>query len=350
MPGCDALRDATRGCRVIVLAATEAEAEPLRAAMLKPERHTVATKTIYVGGFEAKAPDSPVNGIPPDGARWMVRAVLAITGCDKANTAHLLTCLLQAMTPAPLLVLQVGIAGAFLGGGPGPGATVGDIVIATRETYSDVGSSSPVGWYTAAELDLPIACVNGIETGGVFPLDAALVLSAADAISEVDWTDIIPADSTPSLENVTWPLGVRPPGAMPAVLLGPCITSSRVTGIRSEGEVLAQSFGALAESMEGAAAAHVCALYGVPFLELRGISNLVGDRDRDGWRVERAVAVAGRAAMAVVAELGTLPLAGAGRGAGAQPGTGTHSGDAGAAGGVAAAGGGPDLGEVGLGG
>jgi futalosine hydrolase len=53
--------------------------------------------------------------------------------------------------------------------------------------------------------------------------------------------------------------------------------------------------------MEGAAAAHVCALYGVPFLEVRGISNLVGDRDRQSWQVEEAVAVAGRAALALVA-------------------------------------------------
>ena len=50
--------------------------------------------------------------------------------------------------------------------------------------------------------------------------------------------------------------------------------------------------------MEGAAAAHICALYEVPFLEIRGISNLVADRDRGSWQVDRAVAVAGRAALA----------------------------------------------------
>ena len=38
-----------------------------------------------------------------------------VTGVDKVNAAHLLTCLLQARRPR--LVLQAGIAGAFAGGG-----------------------------------------------------------------------------------------------------------------------------------------------------------------------------------------------------------------------------------------
>ena len=54
---------------------------------------------------------------------------------------------------------------------------------------------------------------------------------------------------------------------------GPCVTSSRVTGTDEEAAILAERWHAVAESMEGAAAAHVCALYGAPFLEVRGISN-----------------------------------------------------------------------------
>jgi futalosine hydrolase len=71
---------------------------------------------------------------------------------------------------------------------------------------------------------------------------------------------------------------------------------------------LAFRWEAVAESMEGAAAAHVCALYGVPFLELRGISNMVVDRDRGSWKVEAAVSVAGEAALHVCRNLESLPL------------------------------------------
>ena len=44
--------------------------------------------------------------------------------------------------------------------------------------------------------------------------------------------------------------------------------------------------------MEGAAIAHVAALYGIPMGEVRGISNRVGIRDRSAWRVKEAAAAA----------------------------------------------------------
>jgi len=266
--GCQSLREATRGCRAIVLTATETEAEPLREALIMEESHTLATKRLYVA--------APV--------------VLGVTGCDKANAAHLLTCLLQAMLPPPELVLQVGIAGAFTEGGPGASVQVGDVVIATNETYADTGSSSPAGWLSAAELGLPIARSGDTELGGVFPLDLSLAEAARDVIAAA--ASVAERGAVEALQ------------ARPNVLLGPCVTSSCATGLRADGQLVACRWGALAESMEGAAAAHVSALYGVPFLEIRGISNLVTDRDRDSWEVERAVAAAAQAALAVVAAFG----------------------------------------------
>jgi futalosine hydrolase len=248
-----------------------------------------------------------------------VRVVLGITGCDKANVAHLLTCLLQDMEPRPALVLQMGIAGALPSPGPGPGAAVGDIVIATQETYSDTGSSSPGGWLSAAELGLPIACVDGKELGGSFRLDVGLTLAAQDIIEHTEWPESVRAaatgagqesggDASNGPHSVTWPVVAGRPDGQPAVLLGPCVTSSTVTGLHDEALHIGARWGALAESMEGAAAAHVCALYGVPFLEVRGISNLVTDRDRDSWQVRRAAAVAGWATLAVMAAFDRLPL------------------------------------------
>jgi len=281
----ETLRLVTRGCRVVLLAATETETKSLLDGLQEPQKYVLATKTILLGELE------PECAASEGGAGSVVRVVLAISGCDKANAAHVLTCLLQAMRPAPLLVLQVGIAGALPRAGREPGAAIGDVVVATQEAYSDTGSSSPAGWLSADDLGLTIACVNGTEVGGTFTLDERLVRAAAEAIEAVDWSES----------------GARS-GAPPAVLLGPCVTASRMTGLRSEADAEARRWAALAESMEGAAAAHICALYGVPFLEIRGISNLVVDRDRGAWQVDRAVAVAGRAARAVVAALDRLPL------------------------------------------
>jgi futalosine hydrolase len=43
------------------------------------------------------------------------------------------------------------------------------------------------------------------------------------------------------------------------------------------------------ESMEGAAFAYACAISGVPYAQVRAVSNFVERRDRDAWRVELAV-------------------------------------------------------------
>lgn len=210
--------------------------------------------------------------------------VVAVTDCDKTNAAHMLTYLLETVVPMPRLVLQFGIAGAFVRprGELEVQAAIGDVVLATSEAYSDTGSSSPQGWLSAADLGLPVARIDGLETGGEFPLDPALVGAAADVLREADWLD--------------------------GVVEGPCVTSSRVTGLYSEAEETVARWGAVAESMEGAAAAHICTLYGVPFLEIRAVSNLVVDRDRSSWQVERAVAVAGRAALVIVAAFDRLPI------------------------------------------
>ncbi len=288
LDGCEAIRDATRGCRLVLLAATDTEAEPLLRAFREPQTHVMATKKVIVGTLEAGGSRAEVLD-----SGSVVRAVLAITGCDKANAAHSLACLLVAMDPRPALVLQSGVAGAFPGRGKESSPGVGDLVFATEEIYSDTGSSSPDGWRSAGELGLPIAQVHGIESGGRFVLDAGLVRTAVRTAME----------TVGRIEE-----GKRP-GDRPAVYAGPCVTTSRTTGVQTEGAAIARRWGALAESMEGAAAAQVCALHGVPFLEVRGISNLVVDRDRAAWEIARAGEVAAWAALAVAAALETLPLA-----------------------------------------
>jgi futalosine hydrolase len=287
-PGSETLRELTRSRSIVLLTATETEAEPLHAALSNVDRVEIATKSVYLAELNT-AGQGQGRGYQHDRGETVGAAiplVLAVSGCDKANAAHMLTCLLEAMQPPLKLVLQVGIAGGLpsKSGDKGTqaarnGPAIGDIVVATKETYSDTGSSSPEGWLSAAELGLPVARVNGVETGGIFTLDRGLVEGARAAIEAMEWAGS----------------GLR-------VHVGPCVTSSQATGLQSEIERL-EHWEALAESMEGAAGAHVCALYGVPFLEIRGISNLVGDRDKRSWQIQGAATVAARAALAVTAAL-----------------------------------------------
>jgi futalosine hydrolase len=288
---CEQLREATVGCEVVLLSATDLEATVLAAALGGHREFAVATKRVLVGRLARSATgESPA---PRSSGRWVA---LAISGMDKVNAAHTLTCLLQAMNPSPRLVLQVGIAGAFPGTGEFVTASVGDVVIATQEAYSDTGSSSPGGWLSARELGWPIALLAGVESGGVFPIDGRLVAAALELVA-----------AQAAREDQSGPGRVRPE-SHPRVIAGPCVTASLVTGLAGEAEELAGRWEAVAESMEGAAAAHMCALYGIPFLEVRGISNLAGDRDRASWEIQRAVSAASWAARAIVDGLDTLPL------------------------------------------
>jgi futalosine hydrolase len=64
------------------------------------------------------------------------------------------------------------------------------------------------------------------------------------------------------------------------------ITVARVTSSEETADRLAR-LGIGAESMEGFAALRAAQLAGVPAIELRGISNRVGSRERSGWSFER---------------------------------------------------------------
>jgi futalosine hydrolase len=285
---CDALRAATSGCEVVLLVASEVEAAVLAAGLNEPSEYFVATKKLLVGDL-----------LSPQVAGRR-RAVLALTGLDKVNAAHLLTCLLQAMDPEPRLVLQVGIGGALPGTGEFVPGSAGDVVIGTQEAYSDTGCSSPSGWLSARELGWPLALIDGRESGGVFPVDGRLVAAALE----------VAAGAAARAQGS--PLAAIRPVELPRVMAGPCVTSSQVTGVSREAQELVERWGALVESMEGAAAAHVCALYRMPFLEVRGISNVVGDRDREAWEVQRAVAASSWVAQAILEGLDPLPLPKAG--------------------------------------
>lgn len=57
------------------------------------------------------------------------------------------------------------------------------------------------------------------------------------------------------------------------------------------------------ESMEGAALHYVCTHLQKPFLQLRSISNFVGDRDKTNWKTEEAIANLNAVLLQLIASL-----------------------------------------------
>src|SRR5437762_11436634 len=71
----------------------------------------------------------------------LASANLLVTGIGAVNTAHALTQYLS-MNPAPSLVIQTGIAGAYVPAN----LSVGSVVLADTEIYGDLGVLTPAGW------------------------------------------------------------------------------------------------------------------------------------------------------------------------------------------------------------
>ncbi|MCC7261761.1 MAG: futalosine hydrolase [Candidatus Latescibacteria bacterium] len=211
------------------------------------------------------------------GRRWRLgqlagRQVLLVAGgIGAVNTAHALTCALQARQPA--LVLQVGVGGAYLDAGLGPG----DVALASAENYGDLGVRTLAGWQSAELIGIPVLQQEQSYFNH-FPLDPDLVARAEQR------------------------LRASYAGGQPVLGCGPFVTVQECSGTASLGRERAARFGGLCENMEGAAAAHLCRLYQVPFLEVRGISNLVEDRRREGWDLPLACQRAQQAVLRLIEE------------------------------------------------
>jgi futalosine hydrolase len=123
----------------------------------------------------------------------------------------------------------------------------------------------------------------GVEIGSVV---AASAIVFAD-LGAQDSDQFVPLDDlgfgrTTYRPNLGLDFGLR---------LGPILTVSTVTGRASSAESLLARFpDALAEAMEGAGVAAAASGAGVAFGEVRAISNAVGPRNRDAWRIPQALA------------------------------------------------------------
>lgn len=193
--------------------------------------------------------------------------VVLATGMGKTNAAHALTALLERDEVRG--VLGFGIGGAY----PASGLRPGDVALASEAVYGDDGVETPAGWVGTDGIGIPLLHGDDGPRFNRFPLDPGRVEAARHALERAG----VPAR------------------------VGAFVTVSRCSGTDALGRMLGERWGAVCEGMEGAALAHVAAMYGVPFLELRAVSNRVEDRDPARWRIPEAAEAAARAARIVAA-------------------------------------------------
>lgn len=67
------------------------------------------------------------------------------------------------------------------------------------------------------------------------------------------------------------------------------ITVNKVSDSELQKQQFVQTFNADIETMEGAALHYVCLQEQIPFLQIRSISNYVGERDKTKWKIKEAI-------------------------------------------------------------
>jgi futalosine hydrolase len=124
--------------------------------------------------------------------------------------------------------------------------------------------------------------------------DRLAELGAEDDEAFLAFQDLgLPGDS-----EFTSPATVnRAIAALPAVR---GITVNTVHGNERSIAAVVQRFNPQVESMEGAAFMYACQIHGVPFAQVRAVSNVVEKRNRKAWKMAEAIENLGRAALRVV--------------------------------------------------
>jgi futalosine hydrolase len=168
-----------------------------------------------------------------------------VTGVGAVATAWRLGYYLAGHRPD--LAINAGVAGAF-----DRGLALGEVVHVTTERFADLGVEEADGRFT----DL-------FELGLTEP------------------------HHPPFLNGVLQNPGAAPTAFLPAVH---GLTVNTVHGYAPSIAAVREKFPtAQVETMEGAAFFYACALAGIPFMEIRGISNYVEPRNREAWRLGEAI-------------------------------------------------------------
>ena len=67
------------------------------------------------------------------------------------------------------------------------------------------------------------------------------------------------------------------------------VTVNQITTEPNHIKQLTKKYNPTIESMEGAALHYICNLYQIPYLQIRSISNYIGERNKSKWEIKKAI-------------------------------------------------------------
>lgn len=178
--------------------------------------------------------------------------VLAAAGIGKVNTAIAATLLADRLSCR--MIVFSGVAG-----GLDPALAVGDVVIASHTIQHDAGvlQDERIATYQAGHIPF----FNPTETLG-YAVDAALLGRVRGHLEGFE---------LPPLSQRAGGGGRPPVIAYGTILSGDQFLNCETTRLR-----LHQALGGLAVEMEGAALGQAASVFGIPYLDIRALSDLAG--------------------------------------------------------------------------
>ena len=201
---------------------------------------------------EARAVLRPFDADPSFADRpWAIHRLsddcdLVVTGVGKTNAAGAVASLADGSVHAGVVTL--GVAGSL----PPSHAAIGTLIVALESVYADEGMITPDGFSDCPSMGLALGPFEGV----------ALTHDRA-------WIDALLAHADRT---------------------GRIATVSTCSGTDASAAEIVRRTGAIAESMEGAAVAHVAARLALRSAEIRAISNTTGDRPSQVWDLSAALA------------------------------------------------------------
>ena len=227
---------------IVVIAAVRQEIELLEKVLEYSGR-------VKAGGYEYV-----------EGTIGNLRVIVCAGGVGKVNAAAAAAVMIDRYQPQ--MVINTGCAGAYTGSG----LSIGNLVVASEEVLADDGVAVAAGWKDLRYMNLPSVEQGGLSCYNLLPLSRH---ASEKAMRLADYYGVF-------------------------LMRGRSATVSTCSGTRERGADMSHRWNAVIENMEGAAVAQVCLRCGVDCLEIRGISNIVEERDLKKWDIPRAVEAAQR--------------------------------------------------------
>ena len=169
---------------------------------------------------------------------------ILLTGVGLMATSYSLT--RQISIKRPDLVIQAGIAGAFRKDIP-----LGSVLAIQKEVVADLGVMEPGGFKNIFELRL--------AGSNKPPFTKGWLLNKSGILRQI------------KLKKAT------------------AVSTNEISTSPKKIAAYKAAFDPAVESMEGAALHYVCIKENIPFLQLRAVSNYVGERNKSRWKIKESI-------------------------------------------------------------